>query len=108
MNDEPGGLIKELGAPVIILNKLFRQDATKEVVGSVSQEGGVNDNGGWRSWVHHALTGDPLTRSPLTTARGQRETEVVQRPTEGEKRRKEGEHGEEEEEEEEQQQLEHN
>lgn len=30
MNDEPGGLIKELGAPVIILNKLFRRDATKE------------------------------------------------------------------------------
>lgn len=37
MNDDPGGLIKELGAPVIILNELFRQDATKEVVGSASQ-----------------------------------------------------------------------
>lgn len=38
MNDDPGGLIKELGAPVIILNELFKQDATKEVVGSASQE----------------------------------------------------------------------
>lgn len=38
MNDDPGGLIRKLGAPVIILNKLFRQDSTKEVVGSVSQE----------------------------------------------------------------------
>lgn len=28
MNDDPGGLIKELGAPVIILNELFRPDAT--------------------------------------------------------------------------------
>lgn len=46
MNDEPGGLIKELGAPVIILNKLFRRDATKEVVGSTSQEGGLKADGG--------------------------------------------------------------
>lgn len=40
MNEEPGGLIKELGAPVISLNKLFRRDATKEVVVGTSQEGG--------------------------------------------------------------------
>lgn len=44
--------------------------------------------GGWRSWAHCGPAGDPLTRSPLTTARSPRDSEVVQRPAEGEKKRR--------------------
>lgn len=63
-------------------------------------------DGGRRSRVHCGPTGEPLTRSPLTTARSPRDSEVVQSPVESEK--KEGEEEEEEEQEEEEEELEHN
>lgn len=44
-------------------------------------------DGGRRSRVHCGPTGEPLTRSPLTTARSPRDSEVVQSPVEGEKKK---------------------